>query len=261
VGDVNTTAVLLASLLLLAPAASSRREPVGKPLPPGTRGEWRWVHKEKAQTLEQYKAAKPVRPTEKRTKIYLLPWSTRPPMEAGVNERLRMLLEASFGRAVEWLPAQRIPARAYDPKRRRIEIRACLPTLVKTLPDDALFLLAVTDRDIRLPKSRYTFGWGSMRLRVGICSSFRLRPDRNRTRRRARYFGLALHEATHMLSVPHCTKRRCLMNGAMDLKEADRRPLRMCWECKSKVCWNLGLDSAKRDANVTRAWDAAAVTR
>ncbi len=262
--DVNVRATLLAILALLtavAAVAAARRERVDKKLPPPVRGEWRWVHKEKPQTLEQYKAANPVRGTKLRTKIYLLPWSTRPPMESNVHARLRALIEASFGRTVEWLPAQRIPKRAYDHKRRRVDIRACLPSLVKALPNDALFLLALTDRDIRLPKSRYTFGWASMQLRVGICSSWRLRPDRNRTRRRARYFGLALHEATHMISVPHCTERRCLMNGAMDLKEADRRPLHLCWECKAKVCWNLGLDPAKRDANVARAWAAADIVR
>jgi len=67
---------------------------------------------------------------------------------------------------------------------------------------------------------------------------------------------LALHEAHHLLSLPHCTFYRCLMNGALTLKEADGRPAVLCPVCRAKVCWNLGVDPAARERAMADAFAA-----
>ena len=247
-------ATALATLLLIAAPASERLWPA---LPPAKPGEWRWRHDEKAQSEEQYRAAKPKRPTRERRFVYVLPAWTRPGPEQAADEQTDALLGAFFGRPVKRLAPRPLPRKAYDAENRRYSIRALLPFLTRTLPEDAIFLLTITDRDLRLPGARYTYGWGSLDLRVGICSTWRL----GETRRRPRYFGLVLHEASHMLSIPHCTKRRCLMNGALDFKEADRRGLLLCWECRNKLCWNLGADPAPRYAALAHAWTTAGLPR
>jgi archaemetzincin len=256
-------AALLGLFLLAAPAAQRVPTPreFWKPLPPAKSGEWRWRHNESPQTLAQYQEAKPVRATKERHTVYLLPALTRPTQEPDRIERMAALMGAYFGRPVRVLPTAALPRKAYNPKRRRISVRECVPYLVKRLPKDAVFLLALTDRDIHLPKSRYNFGWGSLKLRVGICSTWRVDWGKERSLQRRRIYGLALHECTHMLGVPHCTERQCLMNGAMDLRESDPRPMLLCWECRDKVCWNLALDPLKRYDALAKAWRDAGLPK
>jgi len=249
-------------LLLVASAASVPTQREFWPrLPPAKSGEWRFRHPEKPQSMEQYLAADPKRGTAKRKIIYLWPALTRPMREPDRIERISGLLGAYFGREVRVLEPQAFPRKAYDAVNRRLSIRALLPSLVKRLPDDGLFLLAITDRKMRLPGAMWTYGWGSLKLRVGICSTWYVEGGRSPNRARKRLFGLALHESTHMLSVPHCTERACLMNGAVDFRESDKRPLLLCWECRDKVCWNLGLDSLKRYDALAKAWRAAGLPK
>jgi archaemetzincin len=72
---------------------------------------------------------------------------------------------------------------------------------------------------------------------------------------------LALHEAGHLLSLPHCTFYRCLMNGALTVEEADARPAVLCPVCRAKLCWNLGIDPLDRERSLARAFAAAGMTR
>lgn len=237
-------------LLLAAPS----REDVWPDLPPPERGEWRWRHREEHQSLEAYRKSGPRRAAGKRRVLCVLPAWTRPGDERARMPETEKLLAAFFGRPVRRMEPRPLPKRAYDEERRQYELQALIPFLRRALPDDAAFLLVLTDRGLRLPGARHTDGWGSLEWRVGICSSRRLGDGKKRARR---WHGLVLHEATHMLSVPHCTKRRCLMNGAMDFEESDRRPLLLCWECRSKVCWNAGLDVDERYGALLEAWRGA----
>jgi len=250
-------AAALVSLLLLcgAPAAESIWPKLDQPKP----GEWRWRHHEEHQDEAAYRAAEPQRPTKERTVLCVLPAWTRPGPERASQDAAESLLAAYFARPVRRLEPRALPKEAYDAERRQYSLRALLPFLERTLPDDAVFLLVLTDRGLRLPGSRFADGWGSLDRRVGVCSTARLRGDREPDRRRRRWLGLVLHEATHMLSVPHCTERRCLMNGAFDFAEADGRPLLLCWECRGKVCWNVGAKVEARYQALSSAWKEAGV--
>lgn len=258
IGSMRT--FLLTILVASAASVPTQRE-FWPRLPEAKPGQWRYRHLEQPQPLDAYRAADPKRGTSKRKVIYVWPALTRPMREPDRIGKLAELLRAYFGREVRVMEPAALPRKAYDPKRRRFSIRRCIPALVKRLPDDALFLLAITDRDMHLPGTRYTFGWGSMKLRVGMCSTWRVDYGKTDELARARFFGLSLHEATHMLSVPHCTERQCLMNGAMDLRESDTRPLLLCWECRDKVCWNLGLDPLERYDALTNAWRSAGLPK
>jgi len=214
-----------------------------RPLKQPRRGEWLYLYPEPGQTLSEYKAADPVRPTAKRQVVYLQPWWTRPPDDPRLTGKLAALLRAWFQREVRVLRGRPMPARAYDRQRRQFRIVPLIADLVGKRPDDALLVLAVTDRDLRIKSFHHALGWGSLEHRVAILSTARLGRG-ERARRRA--LGLAVHEATHCLSLLHCTFFACLMNGAASPQEADRRPLQLCPECLGKLSWNLGIDPRKR---------------
>jgi len=103
----------------------------------------------------------------------------------------------------------------------------------------------------------YTYGWGSLSLRIGVLSTARLAAEGDPARWRRRALTLALHEAGHLASLPHCTFFRCLMNGALTPEEADQRPAILCPVCRAKLCWNLDRDPGARDRAVAVALEAA----
>lgn len=226
-----------------------------RPLPPPRTGEWRDVFPETAQTFAEYKAAAPVRADGKRTRLYVQPFLTRPARDPGLLERIRACLAAFHGREARLLPARPLPLEAYDAKRRQVAIARLVPGLIRALPADGIFVLAVTDRDLFVGQLPYTYGWGSLRLRVGAISTARL--GESGPRRLPRAVALALHESGHLLSIPHCGFFPCLMNGARRLSEADRRPWPLCPVCRAKLCWNLGLEPLARYADLERAYTAA----
>jgi archaemetzincin len=253
---------LLTGLILLL--AAPNKEPdvavppgVWKPLPPARPGEWRWRFPEKAQTFAEYKAARPTRPTAMRQKIYLQPFLTRPPADPRDLERIAAVLKGFFAKEVATLPPGPLPPAAYVQSRRQVDVLRLAKAMVRTRPPDALFVLAVTDRDLFAGRLQYTFGWGSLKLRVGVLSTSRLASGADEKRRRRRLVTLATHEAGHMLSLPHCAFFECLMNGARTLAEADARPALLCPVCRTKLCWNLGLDPLLRYRGLETAFGGA----
>jgi len=63
-----------------------------------------------------------------------------------------------------------------------------------------------------------------------------------RSRFTRRVLGLAVHEFGHNCWLPHCTRHRCVMNGANNLQDMDRTPLLFCPDCLAKLWWYLALD-------------------
>ncbi len=213
-------------------------------LPPPKQGEWLDLFPEKGETFEEYKAAGPTRPTPTRQRLYLLPALTRAPVDDRIVTMMASHLSAHFGRQAVLMPPSPLPLDAYDVEARQFLIPRLVPALLERLPDDGLFLLAVTDRDLTLPRMTHVFGWGSFRLRVGVMSLCRLPSAGGPAQFRRRVLGLMTHEAGHLLSMAHCTRYRCLMNGARTVEEADRRPMLLCPVCREKLCWNLGGEGA-----------------
>jgi len=247
---------LLALLLLAAAKQPDVAAPgdLWKRLGPPRTGDWRDIYREEGQTFAEYRRSDPVRGTQKRRTIYLQPLLTRPPKDPRLLEDLRLFLGASFGRQARLLPPRPLPARAYLRERRQVSVARLAPSLLASLPEDALFLLAITDRDIFVGKLGYSFGWGSFTLRIGVMSTYRVGWGKDPKARRRRILSLAAHEAGHLLSMRHCTFYGCLMNGARTLAEADRRPLLLCPVCLAKLCWNLGLDPQERYQTLAKAY-------
>ena len=89
-------------------------------------------------------------------------------------ERMQVLLKAWFSREVRLMPARPMPAHAYDHERRQLRIVPLVANLVGRLPEDALLVLAITDRDLYLKGFDHALGWGSLEHGVAIMSTARL---------------------------------------------------------------------------------------
>jgi archaemetzincin len=251
--------LLRLGLLLLAARDPDVTGPDGlfRRLPPPEPGEWLWVFPEKGQTFAEYRAAEPVRATAERKVLYLAPFLTRPARDPRMVAMIGALLGASFAAEVRVLPPRPLPTGVYVRSRRQISALALAPHLVRELPADALFVLAVTDRDLFVGNLSHAFGWGSLSFRVGVLSTARLGAEGDPAAARRRTMTLALHEAGHLLSLPHCTFYRCLMNGALTVEEADARPAVLCPVCRAKLCWNLGIDPVARERALAGAFARA----
>jgi len=232
---------------------SGGREEFWERLPPPKQGEWLDLFPERGETFEEYKSAGPTRPTPMRRTLYLLPALTRPPADSGILAAMARQLSAHFGRETRLLPPSPLPMAAYDREARQFSVPLLIPALLKLLPEDGLFLLAVTDRDLALPRMTHVFGWGSFRLRVGVLSLVRIPADPSNHRRRV--LGLMTHEAGHLLSMAHCTRYRCLMNGVRTVEEGDRRPMLLCPVCSEKLCWNLGWERGAHYRSAAASFD------
>jgi archaemetzincin len=255
--------LLCLGLLLLAAREPDVPAPKGlfRKLPPPEPGEWLWVFPEKGQTFAEYRAAGPVRATAGRKVVYLAPFLTRRARDPEMLSTIGALLKASFAAEVRVLPPRPLPSGSYVRARRQVSALALAPRLVAELPADALFVLAVTDRDLFVGNLSHAFGWGSMELRVGVLSTARLGAEGRPAVARRRTMTLALHEAGHLLSIPHCTFYRCLMNGALTVEEADARPAVLCPVCRAKLCWNLGIDPGARERALAEAFASAGMER
>ncbi len=225
-------------------------------LPAPKVGEWLDVFPEDGQTFREYREVGPTRPDRVRKKIYVLPLLTQPPSDKKLLSKLAQVMRAFYGLDVKVLKPQAMPKRAYRPGGRRFDILQLVPALRTALPQDGVFVLGVTDRDLHLTKHGPTFGWAHFRLRVGVMSTSRLGSAKD-PRYLRRVLTLALHESGHMLSMAHCIFYKCLMNGVRTLGESDRRPAVLCPVCRAKLCWNTGLDPIRHYGGLSAAYQRA----
>jgi archaemetzincin len=230
------------------PAASkmsvmTKRDP--ELLPPPRRGEWRSIVKEREQTYDDYVRDCANRKSPDRAAFVLQPLGDVERRHGPLIGQLRAYAEAFFGLEARTAEARPLPGAAQVPKRGQHNSSMILDDLVEAVPRDALVLLAVTDQDLFARGKKYVFGEGHLQRRSGVFSLARLEtPDPDLFLRRS--LKLMSHEAGHILSIAHCVKRRCVMQGSNTLEESDRQPLALCREDLRKLEWNTGIPGERR---------------
>jgi archaemetzincin len=240
-------------------------------LKPSKPGDWLFFYRETPQTLERYKLATKIRPTEKRRTIVLQPLGTLDEEKQQLLQTMREYCEIFFQ-----LPARiekPIELKTPDgvaPLDRQVPIsnrhgtydkqyngdRIMADVLLPRLPDDAVIYLGITMADLYMGDTNYVFGVGSFDKRVGVYSLCRYFPEFWGLKRSEGDDVLGLrrackvlnHESGHMFGLSHCVFYRCSMNGSNSLSETDGAPMHYCPLCHRKLIWNLAFEPAKRYA-------------
>ena len=219
-------------------------------------GEWLFSHHEKGQSLKQFKSSNPVKPTDKRTIIYLRPIGTFTSLQKKQIELVREYLEIYFQlktKTLTSIPNKVVPdtARRFKNSEQLLAGYILHSVLMEDIPTDGIALMGITELDL-FPKQdwNYVFGMASYTKRVGVSSIYRLQ-DAKLTEQNfdiclSRLLKICSHEIGHMFGLHHCINAVCVMNGANNLRETDASPARACSLCHSKIYSSLRYNRHKR---------------
>ena len=221
---------------------------VGKPQP----GDWLHDHPEGGQSFEEYLVSQPTLPTESRRTIVVAPLGAMPAASLEIVALTTEYMGLHFGLPVR-LGAQIALAPPEHARRQRDGAEQVLTrwvldkVLPKELPGDAAALIGLTANDLWPGEGwNFVFGEATFSERVGVWSLHRFGdPAKGEAARREalrRALKIAVHEAGHMFSLPHCTKYPCVQAGTNSLEETDRSPLWLCAECLPKIAWAMQMD-------------------
>jgi archaemetzincin len=157
--------------------------------------------------------------------------------EASMAVRERVAVE--FGAPVRPMD---LPAAdfAYDAGRRQYASIPVLEMLMGACPEDALKLVAVTERDLFIPVLTFVFGQAQLGGRVAIVSLARLRQEfyglaPNREIFLARALKETLHETGHTFGLVHCAERSCAMSLATSVRQIDSKQAAFCAPCAMRL--------------------------
>ena len=226
-----------------------------KPAP----GDWLAQHREKGQTFDQYRKAKPMRPNTVRTTVYIQPIGDFDDTQQRLVRETVKLTSRFYGlptKLLDPLSLEIIPkeARRVHPSwgdHQILSIYVLDHVLKPRRPKDAAAMLALTTSDLWPGEGwNFVFGQASLKERVGVWSLYRYgttkgsKAEYNQFRRRM--YKVALHETGHMFGIHHCTAYECMMNGSNHLAEMDGRPMWFCPECAQKVWWGCDVEPVDR---------------
>ena len=200
-------------------------------LEPPKRGEWRAIFDERPQSFDDYVAACANRRSGARSVIHLQPLGEA--AGSDLLESMRAHAAAFFGLPARIGDPMPMIEDGWAPQTRRQNASILIDRLAPRAPDDALIFLGVVVRDHFARGLAWVFGEGNFSNRCAVMSLARIRTS-------GRALKLMTHEACHVLSIAHCTTRRCLMQGSNSVRELDATPAELCSLDRDKLQWNLG---------------------
>lgn len=225
----------------LPASAEADFEKMGAPQP----GEWLYRFPEEHQSFEDFcRSARNPKSSERHT-IYLVPMGEAHRQWPETLEKMREYASMFFNCETRIAEALPMFDAAYDAERRQYDSDILIRYLVRRAPADALMYIGITDSDLFAPGLNFVFGSGSLVNRCGVYSLVRLKDEDSALFLR-RSIGLMTHEAGHLLSITHCVRYKCLMNGSNSLAESDRQPLFLCPEDLRKVQAATGFEAIPR---------------
>ena len=156
---------------------------------------------------------------------------------------LALGLRIRFGRPVELIPDQQLPAEALDAGRNQWLAREILRQIRPR--SSAWRTLAVVGVDLYAPGLKYVFGESDPTGKKAIFSMERLRPEHagepaDRELLLGRSLKEAVHEVGHTLGLPHCRDRFCVMRFSnYSLSDTDLKRDNFCDRCRRTVARTL----------------------
>ena len=238
-----------------------------EPLCPQGAHDWLTQHDERPQTFEDFREI--CVPVESSARAICIQPIDDALVQAGpCLDHLVAFASAFFVREVIVLPALQLPVSRIRARMDRLSGQAqyfagdILLELAARRPADVMCVLGLTGHDI-YPDVFVEFAYGeaSALHRVALCSTARYRPPfREESAGQPagimfrRCIRVLSHEVCHMLGIQHCVYARCLMNGAADMAEGDRRPLHLCPVDLRKLQWALGFNIVERYRRLLNFW-------
>lgn len=234
--------------------------PIHEKLSKAKPGEWLYHHSGKGMSFKQYIQSNPVRPDSQRNKIYLLPLGDFSKTGNKLIKLTAEYLQVFYNVSVIIKPGKLISVISGNARRKKNNTEQLLTKhilykiLLPELPENAVVYNAITSSDLYPSDDwNYVFGQSSLHDRVGVSSFFRFKEPhwQNDTTEDfkitlSRLIKTVSHEIGNNFSIKHCIDYKCIMNGSNSLTESDRKPLYLCPECMSKVCWCCNYDIIDR---------------
>lgn len=94
--------------------------------------------------------------------------------------------------------------------------------------------LGFTTKDIYVPDMNFVFGLASSDGGCAVVSAHRLESS-DPGLFKERLLKEAVHEVGHVLGLPHCSDRRCVMRFSNSLEDIDFKSTEMCENCSAKL--------------------------
>jgi archaemetzincin len=232
-------------------------------------GDWMYEHKEKVQSIDEFRKKYSWNVKDKRRKLYVQPLQLGDGLELVNVKVLGAFLKCFFFGLETCVLPELVIDGLDDPNRplvvpgfkdHQISHRSrfdsvqlltgdvmALMKKVKDGLDDARCVVAVTAVDV-YPEEAWNFVFGQASLKNGVgVFSFARYASKDKLLELTRCLKTMVHETAHMLGIHHCQKFKCIMNGANSLAETDDQPIHMCAECLEKlVVAQPGLNLADR---------------
>jgi archaemetzincin len=143
---------------------------------------------------------------------------------------------------VRVLKSQPMPQEAFYRPRKRHRADKLLHIIDRDfLPDSGCkIIIGFTRQDISVTKGAHKdwgiFGLGSISGTSAMVSTKRLGKKANKKKRAVRTIKVMNHELGHVLGLPHCSKKQCLMNDAKGtIKTVDKETGLFCDLCKGEI--------------------------
>jgi len=148
---------------------------------------------------------------------------------------------------VRILPALPVPPESFEARRNQYYSTRILKEMLGEVPQDALKLLGVTDKDLCIPILTYVFGEAQVGGTAAVVSLARLRQEHyglapNRPLLLERLRKESLHELGHTFGLVHCPLRECVMYLSNTVVDVDTRGREFCWGCQTVVASNAATE-------------------
>jgi archaemetzincin len=163
------------------------------------------------------------------SKIVLVPLGD---VAAGEIEVAKTALGREMGARVRQADRAGVPGPAMNRKRGQVRAEVLLFQLRRARQaGENELALGLCDADLYAHGLSFVFGLASQRAGAAVVSVARLR-DEDPKRAQRRIETEAVHEAGHLLGLPHCESNGCAMRLSNSLAEADAKGPGLCETCR-----------------------------